>query len=248
MTADVRHAQSSAEMFAEFARTRDPVLRDRLVEAHLGLAHQLARRFSNRGESHDDLVQVASMAIIKSVDRFDPERGVEFSTFATRTAMGELKRHFRDKGWAVRAPRRIQELYLELGHAVATLSQELGRSPTVAELAATTGATEEAVLESLEAGQGYRTSSIDTPDRQEETLASRLGTDDPNFGGIDDRSVLAPALAKLPERERRIIHLRFVEGLTQSEIAAEIGVSQMHVSRLLSASLARLRAAFADAG
>ncbi len=246
MTADTRPGGGMSALFEEFARTRDPALRDRLVEAHLGLAHQLARRFANRGESHDDLVQVASVAIVKSVDRFDPSRGVEFSTFATRTTMGELKRHFRDRGWAIRAPRRIQELYLELGHAIGTLSQELGRSPTVAELAATTGASEEAVLEALEAGQGYRTSSIDTPDRQDETLASRLGSDDPTFAGIDDRSVLGPALARLPERERRIIHLRFVEGMTQSEIAAEVGVSQMHVSRLLTSSLAQLRAAFAE--
>ncbi len=170
-----KRSEGSLEKFAEFEKTGDPKLRDELVTAHLGLAHQLARRFTNRGESYDDLVQVASVALIKSVDRFDPERGVEFSTFATRTILGELKRHFRDKGWAVRAPRRIQELYLELGHAIGSLSHELGRSPTVGELAKTTGATEEAVLEALEAGQGYRASSIDMPDRQEETLASRLG-------------------------------------------------------------------------
>jgi RNA polymerase sigma-B factor len=232
--------------FAEFARTRDPDLRAQLVTEHLGLAHQLARRFAKRGEPYDDLVQVASVAVIKSVDRFDPERGVEFSTFATRTVIGELKRHFRDKGWAVRAPRRIQELYLELGHAISQLSQELGRPPTVAELAATTGASEEAVLEALEAGQGYRTSSIDIPDRQEEPMANRLGDEDTRFASVDDRSVLAPALARLAPRERLILHLRFVEGLTQSEIAKHIGVSQMHVSRLLTASLARLREAFTE--
>lgn len=213
---------------------------------HLGLAHQLARRFANRGENYDDLVQVASMAIVKSVDRFDPERGVEFSTFATRTVIGELKRHFRDRGWAVRAPRRIQELYLELGQTIGTLSQQLGRSPTVAELATAVGASEEAVLEALEAGQGYRTSSIDVPDRQEETLANRLGSEDTKFAGVDDRSVLAPALAKLPSREQVILRLRFVDGLTQSEIANRIGISQMHVSRLLAASLERLRREFAE--
>ena len=128
--------------FAEFAATRDPRLRESLVEAHLGLAHQLARRFANRGESHEDLVQVASVALIHAVDRFDPDRGFEFSTFATRTILGELKRHFRDKGWAVRAPRRIQELYLELGAATDALAQELGHPPTVPELAARTGASE----------------------------------------------------------------------------------------------------------
>ncbi len=244
---DVRRRSAEARAkFEAFAESGNPKLRDELVTAHLGLAHQLARRFANRGETFDDLFQVASLAVVKSVDRFDPNRGVEFSTFATRTVIGELKRHFRDKGWAVRAPRRIQELYLELGHTIGTLSQELGRSPTVAELAASTGATEEAVLEALEAGQGYRTSSIDVPDRQEETLANRLGSEDSKYLAVDDRSVLAPALAKLPPREQTILQLRFVDGLTQSEISARIGVSQMHVSRLLAASLAQLRQAFKE--
>lgn len=245
---DLGHEGTSLgpEGFVEYVRTRDPELRVALVTEHLGLAHQLARRFAHRGEPYDDLVQVASLAIIKSVDRFDPERNVEFSTFATRTVIGELKRHFRDKGWAVRAPRRIQELYLELGHAIAALSQELGRPPTVAELTARTGASEDAVLEALEAGQGYRTASLDLPDRQGETLAGHVGDDDTRLDRVDDRSVLAPALERLAPRERHIVHLRFVEGLTQSEIAKQIGVSQMHVSRLLSASLAQLRDAFED--
>ncbi len=247
MTAnEVKQTGGAREKFVELAATGDPRLRDELVTAHLGLAHQLARRFANRGEAYDDLVQVASLAIVKSVDRFDPERGVEFSTFATRTVIGELKRHFRDRGWAVRAPRRIQELYLELGQTIGTLSQELGRSPTVPELAAAVGATEEAVLEALEAGQGYRTSSIDVPDRQDETLANRLGSEDAKYAGVDDRSVLAPAMAKLPPREQAILRLRFVDGLTQSEIAARIGVSQMHVSRLLAASLEKLRKEFSE--
>ncbi len=231
--------------FVEFAATRDPDLRDRLVEAHLGLAHQLARRFGHRGETRDDLVQVASLALIHAVDRFDPDRGFEFSTFATRTVLGELKRHFRDKGWAVRAPRRVQELYLELGTAAEELAQELGHPPTVGELAARTGATEEAVLEAIEAGQGYRAASIDAPDRQDGSLALRLGDVDAGFAGAEDHQVLVDALATLPERERVILHLRFVGGLTQSQIAGRIGVSQMHVSRLLAASIARLRESFA---
>jgi RNA polymerase sigma-B factor len=231
--------------FAEFAATRDPRLRDRLVEAHLGLAHQLARRFGHRGESHDDLVQVASLALINAVDRFDPDRGFEFSTFATRTVLGELKRHFRDKGWSVRAPRRVQELYLELGTAADDLAQELGHPPTVAELAERTGATEDAVLEALEAGQGYRATSIDAPDRQDGAIAMRLGDVDAGFAVADDHQVLVAALATLPDRERAILHLRFVDGLTQTQIAERIGVSQMHVSRLLSASIARLREPFA---
>jgi len=231
--------------FVEFAATRDPGLRSRLVEAHLGLAHHLARRFGNRGETRDDLVQVASLALIHAVDRFDPDRGFEFSTFATRTVLGELKRHFRDKGWAVRAPRRVQELYLELGTAADDLAQELGHPPTVGELAARTGATEEAVLEAIEAGQGYRASSIDAPDRQEGSLAQRLGDVDAGFVGAENRQVLVDALATLPEREREILHLRFVDGLTQSQIAGRIGVSQMHFSRLLATSIRRLRESFA---
>ncbi len=246
MALPVDPAGETREKFVEFARTRDKRLRDELVEAHLGLAYQLARRFSNRGETYDDLAQVASIALIKSVDRFDPERGVEFSTFATRTVIGELKRHFRDKGWAVRAPRRIQELYLELGHVIESLSHELGRPPTVAEMADVTRSSEEAVLEALEAGQSYRTTSIDAPDRQDSTMASRLGDVDAGFGGTEDRMVLAISLAELSDRERTILNLRFIDGLTQSQIAASVGVSQMHVSRLLTASLAKLREMFAS--
>ena len=243
-----RQGEETKALFFELAASRDPAVRDRLVTAHLGLAHQLARRYLNRGEPYEDLVQVASLAIVKSVDRFDPDRGIEFTTFATRTVIGELKRHFRDKGWAVRAPRRVQELYLELGRATETLSQQLGRSPTVSELAASTGATEEAVLEALEAGQGYRTSSIDATGRNEETIGSHIGGEDASLGTIEDRELLAPALAALAPREQLILQLRFAHGLTQSEIAERVGISQMHVSRLLAASLKRLRSSVAEAG
>src|SRR5947207_5143018 len=149
--------------FEQYAESRDPALRDTLIEAHLGLAEYLARRFSNRGEPLDDLVQVASVGLLKAVDRFDPDRGVEFSTYATHTVVGELKRHFRDKGWAVRAPRRMQELYLRLGKIIASLSQEIGRSPTIPELATEAQVSEEEVLEALEAGQAYRFASLDAP-------------------------------------------------------------------------------------
>lgn len=243
-----RQGDGTKALFFELAASRDPAVRDRLVTAHLGLAHQLARRYVNRGEPYEDLVQVASLAIVKSVDRFDPHRGIEFTTFATRTVIGELKRHFRDKGWAVRAPRRVQELYLELGKATETLSQQLGRSPTVSELATATGATEEAVLEALEAGQGYRTASIDATGRNEEPLASHLGGEDASLGAIEDRELLAPALSALAPREQLILQLRFAYGLTQSEIAARVGISQMHVSRLLAASLKRLRSSVTEAG
>ncbi|MCU4185814.1 SigB/SigF/SigG family RNA polymerase sigma factor [Acidiferrimicrobium sp. IK] len=232
--------------FVEFARTGDVTLRDELVAAHLGLAEYLARRFANRGEPLDDLVQVASLGLLKAVGRFDPERGVEFSTYATHTIVGELKRHFRDRGWAIRAPRRMQELYLRLGKVVATLGQELGRSPTIAELAAEVEVSEEEVLEALEAGQAYRFASLDAPapgDSEGESLATRLGEDDPALLGAEHRATLSPLLSRLPEREQMILHLRFFEGLTQSEIATRLGISQMHVSRLLARSVAQLRAA-----
>lgn len=235
---------------AEFAESRSPGLRDELVEAHLGLAEYLARRFSNRGEPLDDLVQVASVGLIKAVDRFDPGREVEFSTYATHTIVGELKRHFRDKGWAVRAPRRMQELYLRLGNVIGILSQELGRSPTVPELATEAGVSEEEVLEALEAGQAYRSTSIDAPGsagtgggEDGDTLATHLGGDDPELAEAERRAELSPLLATLPEREQTILYMRFFEGLTQSEIAARLGISQMHVSRLLARSLEQLREA-----
>ncbi len=228
--------------FAEFARTRDPSLREELVRSHLGLAEYLSRRFANRGESHEDLFQVGSLALIKAVDRFDPRRDVEFSTFATHTIAGELKRHFRDRAWAIRAPRRVQELYLELNEVISALSQELGRSPTIAELAAQTRTSEEEVIEALEAGRGYRSASLDSPGPDETTdLSERLGVEDEQFLAAETRTTLVPLLAELPHRERLILHLRFFRGLTQSEIAKELDISQMHVSRLLARSLARLR-------
>jgi RNA polymerase sigma-B factor len=232
------------EDFIKFVTTRDANVRGRLIEAHLGLAEHLARRFTHRGETYDDLVQVSSLALVKAVDRFDPDRGVEFTTFATRTIIGELKRHFRDKGWAVRAPRRIQELYLHIGQSIAILSQENGRSPGIKELAVATGASEDDVIEALEAGQGYRSASLDAPGPDGEAMGSRIGADDAAFTDAENRATLSPHMAKLPERERLILTMRFVEGLTQSEIAEHIGISQMHVSRLLSRSLASLRSSY----
>jgi RNA polymerase sigma-B factor len=237
--------QELREQFAAYAQDRDPVRRELLVAAHLGLAEYLARRFANRGEALDDLVQVASLGLIKAVDRFDPDRGVEFSTYATHTIVGELKRHFRDKGWAIRAPRRMQELYLRLGKVVATLGQELGRSPTIAELATEVKVSEEEVLEALEAGQAYRSTSLDAPTGNEEgeTLATRLGEEDPSLEAAESRATLSPLLAQLEPRERLILHMRFFDGLTQSEIAIRLGISQMHVSRLLARSVSQLRSA-----
>jgi RNA polymerase sigma-B factor len=222
-------------------------LRERLVDQYIGLVEFLARRFRNRGEPLEDLVQVGTIGLLKAIERFDLEREVEFSTYATPTIVGELKRHFRDKGWAVRVPRRLQELHLELTKIVSTLGQELGRSPTVAEIATAAGTSEENVLEGLEIAQAYNFTSLDAPidsdDAGSTSFADQLGGDDDQLLNLEYRAALAPEMAKLPERERRILYLRFFKGMTQSEIADKLGISQMHVSRLLNRTLMRLREA-----
>jgi RNA polymerase sigma-B factor len=219
-------------------------LRDELVELHLPLVEYLARRFRNRGEMLDDLIQVATIGLIKSVDRFDLERGVEFSTYATPTIVGEIKRHFRDKGWAIRVPRRLQELKLALTKATSELSQRNGRAPTVHELAEHLGMSEEEVLEGLESANAYSAVSLDAPDGGDDdspAVADSLGMVDEALEGVEYRESLKPLLEKLPAREKKILMLRFFGGITQSQIAAELGISQMHVSRLLARTLAQLR-------
>jgi RNA polymerase sigma-B factor len=219
-------------------------VRDELVEMHLPLVEYLARRFRNRGEPLDDLVQVATIGLIKSVDRFDLERGVEFSTYATPTIVGEIKRHFRDKGWAIRVPRRLQELKLSLAKATSELSQKNGRAPTVAELAQHLEMSEEDVLEGLESANAYSAVSLDAPDTGDDdspAVADSLGTTDDSLEGVEYRESLKPLLEKLPPREKKILLLRFFGNMTQSQIAAELGISQMHVSRLLARTLAQLR-------
>ncbi|HEX5494888.1 MAG TPA: RNA polymerase sigma factor SigF [Mycobacteriales bacterium] len=216
--------------------------RDTLVEMHLPLVEYLARRFSGRGEPLDDLVQVGTIGLIKAVDRFDLERGVEFSTYATPTVVGEIKRHFRDKGWTVRVPRRLQELRASLSAATAELTQSLGRSPTVAELAGKLGVDEEAVLEGLESANAYAALSLDANDNEGgQSVADTLGAEDDALEGVEYREALKPLLDTLPERERRILLLRFFGNMTQSQIANELGISQMHVSRLLARTLSQLR-------
>jgi RNA polymerase sigma-B factor len=227
-----------AERLQEFAQTRDPVLRNQLIEEHLELAERLARRFADRGEPYDDLLQAGSIGLIKALDRFDPSLGYEFAAYATTTILGELKRHFRDRGWSIRATRQVQELYLQLGPTVELLSQ---RSPTVKEIAAEIGATEDAVLEAMEAGHGYRSSSLDAPSPEGLSTEERLGNEDRNFGLVEDRATIAPQLANLPERERRLIEMRFIEDLSQVEIAQRLGISQMHVSRLLARIISTLQ-------
>ncbi|WUN95254.1 RNA polymerase sigma factor SigF [Streptomyces sp. NBC_00299] len=235
-------------MFVELRKLQDGSpeyadLRNKLVRMHLPLVEHLARRFRNRGEPLDDLTQVATIGLIKSVDRFDPERGVEFSTYATPTVVGEIKRHFRDKGWAVRVPRRLQELRLALTTATAELSQQHGRSPTVHELAEKLAISEEEVLEGLESANAYSTLSLDVPDTDDESpaVADTLGAEDEALEGVEYRESLKPLLEDLPPREKRILLLRFFGNMTQSQIAQEVGISQMHVSRLLARTLAQLR-------
>ncbi|MDX6763209.1 RNA polymerase sigma factor SigF [Streptomyces sp. F8] len=245
---DPRDRSSARALFVELRALPDgspekAELRNRLVRMHLPLVEHLARRFRNRGEPLDDLTQVATIGLIKSVDRFDPDRGVEFSTYATPTVVGEIKRHFRDKGWAVRVPRRLQELRLSLTTATAELSQQHGRSPTVHELAERLGISEEEVLEGLESANAYSTLSLDVPDTDDESpaVADTLGAEDEALEGVEYRESLKPLLEGLPPREKRILLLRFFGNMTQSQIAQEVGISQMHVSRLLARTLAQLR-------
>jgi RNA polymerase sigma-B factor len=245
---DAQDRSGARAMFVELRGLKDgspeyAELRNKLVRMHLPLVEHLARRFRNRGEPLDDLTQVATIGLIKSVDRFDPDRGVEFSTYATPTVVGEIKRHFRDKGWAVRVPRRLQELRLALTTATAELSQQHGRSPTVHELAEKLAISEEEVLEGLESANAYSTLSLDVPDTDDESpaVADTLGAEDEALEGVEYRESLKPLLEDLPPREKRILLLRFFGNMTQSQIAQEVGISQMHVSRLLARTLAQLR-------
>jgi RNA polymerase sigma-B factor len=252
-TAKIQHATRergrARELFEQLATLPEggeerQRIRGELVELHLPLVEYLARRFRNRGEWLDDLTQVATIGLIKSIDRFDLSRGVEFSTYATPTIVGEIKRHFRDKGWAVRVPRRLQELKLALTKAISDLAQRLGRAPTVAELAAHLQMSEEEVLEGLESANAYSTVSLDAPDSGDEdapAVAESLGMLDDALEGVEYRESLKPLLERLPSREKKILMLRFFGNMTQSQIATELGISQMHVSRLLARTLAQLR-------
>jgi RNA polymerase sigma-B factor len=243
---DRARARALFERLAELSPA-DPErlrLRGELVELHLPLVEYLARRFRNRGEWLDDLTQVATIGLIKSIDRFDLSRGVEFSTYATPTIVGEIKRHFRDKGWAVRVPRRLQELKLALTKAIGDLAQREGRAPTVAELAAHLQMSDEDVLEGLESANAYSTVSLDAPDSGDDdapAVAESLGMLDDALEGVEYRESLKPLLERLPPREKRILLLRFFGNMTQSQIAGELGISQMHVSRLLARTLTQLR-------
>ena len=233
------------ELFRLLRETGDEQYRERLSELHLPLVRYLAKRFADRGEPLEDLVQVGSVGLMKAIDRFDLEREVKFSTYATPTIVGEIKRYFRDSGWSVRVPRRLQELSLRLGKATARLRQDLGRSPTVAELAAELGVSEDEAIEAYDASLAYSTGSLDAKVGTSEdgaTLGERLGDEDAWLDQMEYFASIAPAVADLDQREQRIIYLRFFQGMTQSQIAEELGISQMHVSRQLTRTLRFLRA------
>jgi RNA polymerase sigma-B factor len=237
-------------MFRELAKlgTGSPQFqrkRDDIVQRCLPLADHIARRFDGRGEPRDDLVQVARVGLVNAVIRFDVETGSDFVSFAVPTIMGEVRRHFRDNSWSVKVPRRLKELHLRLGAATSELSQRLGRAPTASELAEELGMDREEVVEGLVAGSSYNTLSIDSggnnADDDAPAIVDTLGDVDTSLDQIENREALRPLLAALPERERQVLLLRFFESLTQTQIAERVGISQMHVSRLLAKSLARLR-------
>jgi RNA polymerase sigma-B factor len=227
--------------------SRHHEVRAALVETHLPLVRYLARRFAGRGEPTDDLLQIGTIGLLQAIDRFEPERGLEFSTFATPNIVGEIKRHFRDRGWMVRVPRRLQELQGELSAGVGDLSQRLGRSPTIRELAAHLHLTEEQVIEGTDSARAYSALPIDVPNSSTGmTVADGLVDTDDAMAQVELRHTLGPVLARLSERERTALVLRFVENKTQNEIAVALGVSQVHVSRLLSRTLMELREKLPD--
>jgi RNA polymerase sigma-B factor len=237
------------ERFRAYRRTGDRRLRNELIEEHRWVAVHCARRFNNRGEPLDDLVQVGQLGVLKAVERFDPEHGVSFTTFAIPTVMGELRRHFRDATWAVRVPRKIKDLHVELGSTVEFLTTKLGRSPRVDELAQHMGVTSDEVLEAMDAGSAYRAAPLAPPagdDGSSTSDAEAVGEDDTDLDLADVRVAVRKLLRGLEPRERRIVYLRFFEGLSQSEIAEQVGVSQVHISRLLRSSLDRLRHQLGD--
>lgn len=225
-----------------FGRLPDEAAREELLVRHRPLGLYLARKFTGRGESLEDLEQVATLALLKAIDRLDPERDVKFSTFATITIIGELKRHLRDKGWAVRVPRPIQELAVRLNRLMPDMTQELGRGPTIGELAKAAGSTEDDILEALDASRAYTADSLDAPTGDDDfSAADTLASTDDRFDSLESWQMVAPLIKRLPERERTILYLRFFEEKTQSEIAGHLGISQMHVSRLLAKTLSQLR-------
>jgi RNA polymerase sigma-B factor len=231
------------ELLIAYCRDGDPVAREQVLVQLMPLVRALASRYAGRGEPLEDLVQVGSVGLIKAVDRFDVDRGVDFASYAVPTIVGEIRRHFRDKSWAMHVPRRLKELSVRLSRILDDLTTELGRSPTVSELAEAAGVDEEEVVEALDSTNAYSTRSLHAPFEQDgdDSLAERLGTDEVGYEEVEEGSLVAAGLGALDERERRIVELRFFHEMTQSQIAAETGISQMHVSRLLRRALAKMR-------
>lgn len=232
------------ELFRRYKEEGDEEAREQLIESHLNLVRFLASKFKNRGEPLEDLVQVGSLGLIKAIDRFDPDRGLEFTTFATPTIMGEIKRHFRDKGWSVRVPRRLQELSARVNQVTDDLTSELNRTPTVEEIAERLDTSVDEVLEAMESSSAYSSVPLEggtTEDEDAPGIIDRFATEDADLISSDDRIVIEETLASFSPREQDAIRMRFVEGLTQVEIAEKLGISQVQVSRLLRRALKRVQ-------
>jgi RNA polymerase sigma-B factor len=246
-----RRPRTDAQLLAAYAETRDPQLREALVERFLPLARSIAKRYRKAEEPFDDLLQVASLGLLKAIDRFDPARGIAFSSFAVPTIVGELRRHFRDRCWSVRPPRELQERALEVDKYRTELTTRLGRAPSVREIGQALELSDEQVLEALQAQQGMRAASLDAPrgngDDNDATLADVAGTTDPELVRAEHRATLSRLFERLDEREQRVLKLRFEEDLTQEQIGKIVGVSQMQVSRIIRGAVAKLSAARGDA-
>lgn len=237
--------EKTRELFRRFKEEGDMDAREKLVMSHLNLVRFIANKFKNRGEPIDDLIQVGYLGLLKAIDRFDPSRGLEFTTFATPTIMGEIKRHFRDKGWSVRVPRRLQELSAKVNQATDTLTSQLQRSPTIAEIADYLDATVDEVLEAMESSSAYSSVSLEAPsgadDDDTPSVIDRYATEDSDLAFTDDRIIIGEALASFSPRERDVIEMRFLKGMTQIEIAEKLGISQVQVSRLLRRTLKKIQ-------
>lgn len=237
--------ERTRELFRLYKEKGDAEAREQLIVSHLNLVRFLASKFKNRGESLDDLIQVGTIGLIKAIDRFDPERGLEFTTYATPTIMGEIKRHFRDKGWSVRVPRRLQELSSKVTQATDDLTTQLQRSPSIEEIAERLGVSVDEVLEAMESSSAYSSVPLEGggsgDDEESPSVIDHYATEDADLAASDDRMILEDAIADFSPREQDVIRMRFVDGLTQVEIAERLGVSQVQVSRLLRRTLRRVQ-------
>lgn len=245
------HEENAESLFAKYAETKDTKIRDRLVVMHQNLVRFLAGKFMNRGEPIEDLVQVGTIGLINAIDRFDPGRGTKFSTYATPTIVGEIRRHFRDKAWSLKVPRRLQELNLAANKAAENLSQKLGRTPSIQEIAQAVDASEEETIEAIELGNAYDTVSLDTKLAYEGesaplSLSEFVGENDESLDNLEKYGDLNQAMDCLDSRERSIIYLRFFKDMSQTEVAKKLNISQMHVSRLQQKALKRLKELLSD--